>query len=34
MSRIPIDGFGLESNKHLQMIMAKSRTHDKHVYAF
>ncbi|KAJ8668706.1 hypothetical protein QAD02_010369 [Eretmocerus hayati] len=32
MSRIPIDDFGLETSKNLQMIFQKSRTHDKHVF--
>ncbi|OXU22353.1 hypothetical protein TSAR_004127 [Trichomalopsis sarcophagae] len=34
MSRVPIDEFGLESNKHLQAILKISKTHDKHVYTF
>ncbi|XP_011495443.1 PREDICTED: transmembrane protein 135-like [Ceratosolen solmsi marchali] len=34
MSRIPIDEFGLESNKYLQDILKKTQTHDKHIYSF
>ncbi|XP_008215312.1 transmembrane protein 135 isoform X2 [Nasonia vitripennis] len=34
MSRVPIDEFGLESNKHLQAILKISKTHDQHVYTF
>ncbi|XP_058793116.1 transmembrane protein 135-like [Phymastichus coffea] len=34
MSRIPINEFGLDSYKHLQDILRKTRTHDKHIYSF
>ncbi|CAB0032569.1 unnamed protein product [Trichogramma brassicae] len=34
MSRIPIDGFGLETSKQLKLILEKTKTHDKHVFLF
>ena len=34
MSRIPVDQFGLESNKHLQEVFKRTNTHGSHIYRF